>query len=219
MFAAPSRHTSHRGLRCRSKRPVCLPKRSSQACGDPPLHSAGAALSQADGDTRDGLGLLSRPRVASMDHGPWNGGGDWQAQSVLSCAEHGSGAVAFATAPGRACRRCGLSLDGRLRAANWLGWDDGNRPSADVRPHWLTARIRLVSNIRGRGTESSRRGLLVIVARNYRTYAGPSIPVVPPRSVGWVMALCDQLEAQLSSTQADSRRLLGAVLDAALDFS
>ncbi len=33
------------------------------------------------------------------------------------------------------------------------------------------------------------------------------------------MALCDQLEAQLSSTQADSRRLLGAVLDAALDFS
>lgn len=130
MFAAPSRRTSRRGLRCRSKRPVCLPKRSSQACGDPPLHSAGAALSQADGDTRDGLGLLSRPRVASMDHGPWNGGGDWQAQSVLSCAEHGSGAVAFAAALGRGCRRCGLSLDGRLRAANWLGWDDGNRPSA-----------------------------------------------------------------------------------------
>jgi hypothetical protein len=31
-----------------------------------------------------------------------------------------------------------------------------------------------------------------------------------------LMALCDQLEAQLTTTQADSRRLLAAVLQAAL---
>jgi type I restriction enzyme S subunit len=31
-----------------------------------------------------------------------------------------------------------------------------------------------------------------------------------------LMALCDQLEAQLTTTQTDSRRLLEAVLEAAL---
>jgi len=55
-------------------------------------------------------------------------------------------------------------------------------------------------------------------------WSSPVSPRVPPLAeqhrivakVDELMALCDQLEAQLTTTETDTRRLLEAVLEAAL---
>ena len=56
---------------------------------------------------------------------------------------------------------------------------------------------------------------------NFRTYPIPLPPLAEQHrivaKVDELMALCDQLEAQLTTTEADSRRLLEAVLHEALN--
>jgi len=57
-------------------------------------------------------------------------------------------------------------------------------------------------------------------AESVKRYLVPLPPLAEQHrivaKVDELMALCDQLEAQLTTTQIDSRRLLGAVLEAAL---
>lgn len=94
------------------------------------------------------------------------------------------------------------------------------RPSGDVGVDYLALAIRspIVQNQIWRSVKASAQPCLYIHKINML-----AIPIPPPTEqrrivakVDELMALCDQLEAQLTTTHTESRRLLEALLHEAL---
>ena len=91
----------------------------------------------------------------------------------------------------------------------------------EIKPVWFE---RYLNSTEGRryfeSAAKQTTNLASINMRQVRNCPLPFPPLAEQRrivaKVDELMALCDQLEAQLTTTQADSRRLLEAVLDAAL---
>ncbi|MBI3531317.1 MAG: restriction endonuclease subunit S [Burkholderiales bacterium] len=89
-----------------------------------------------------------------------------------------------------------------------------------VNPHYFANALREAADSGRLATYFTGVGIKHFTGRGLASFSVPLPPLAEQHrivaKVDELMALCDQLEAQLTTTQTDSRRLLEAVLEAAL---